>query len=213
MSDEIVKKLHPMWVQLLSDLDVAEETAVSAWSELVQRYSENGRFYHGLEHIYHTLRIAHDLREEAASFTAVQLAIWFHDVIYDAKAQDNEEKSAMMAGRVLFQWGIAEVIVAEVVRLILLTKTHTLIGDDKNGRVILDADLSILGASETIYNNYAQDVRLEYSFVADDIYRQGRLLILQQFLSRPTIYSTEAMRLLLEDQAKQNLRREIASLS
>ena len=210
---DVVAKLHPVWVQLLSDLNVPENTAVSVWDDLLQRYSENGRFYHNLVHIDHTLQIAQDLQDEAADFRAVQLAIWFHDIVYDAKGQDNEEKSAMMAGRALFQWELDEALIAEVVRLILLTKSHVLLGDDQNGRVMLDADLSILGAPDASYDAYAQAVRQEYGFVADDVYRQGRTLILQQFLSRPTIFTTEPMRLLLEPQARQNIRRELASLA
>ncbi len=209
----VVTQLHPYWVQLLSDLGIAEETAVSVWADLVQRYSEDGRFYHNLEHLHHALQIAQDLHEEAENFTAVQLAIWFHDVVYDAKAQDNEEKSAMFAGRVLFQWELNELLIAEVVRLILLTKSHVLMGDDRNGRVLLDADLAILGAPDASYDAYAQAVRQEYAFVSEDVYRQGRQLILQQFLSRPTLFSTEPMRLLLEAQARQNIIRELDTLA
>lgn len=206
---DVVEKLHPFWVQLLDELNVPSETAVPTWQELITAYSADGRFYHNLDHIYHTLQIAQDLREEAADFTAVQLALWFHDIVYDAKLQDNEEKSAMMAGRTLFQWDVPETIVAEVIRLILLTKSHLLLGDDRNGRVLLDADLAILGAPEAAYDVYSQAVRQEYTFVSEDVYRQGRQLILQQFLNRPSIFATEPMRLLLEAQARQNISREL----
>lgn len=210
---DVVTQLHPLWVQLLAELGIAEETAVSVWDDLRQRYSEDGRFYHNLDHLHHALQIAQDLQEEAENFTAVQLAIWFHDIIYDAKAQDNEEKSAMFAGRVLFQWELNELLIAEVVRLILLTKSHVLMGDDHNGRVLLDADLAILGAPDVSYDAYAHAVRQEYAFVSEDVYRQGRQLILQQFLNRPTLFSTEPMRLLLEAQARQNITRELDTLA
>ncbi len=213
MSDDVVVTgLSSFWEQLVLDLGVSVDTAVSVWDDLLSRYGENGRFYHTLEHIYHTLQIAHDLREEAVDFRAVRLALFFHDAVYDSKAHNNEEKSGMVAGRTLFAWELPEGLIAEVVRLILLTKSHLLIGDDGNGRVVLDADLSILGASAEVYDQYAQAVRREYAFVSDVVYGQGRKQILGQFLQRPSIFTTNAMRLLLEGQARQNIAREIDTL-
>ena len=210
---ELQAELHLLWVQLLDGLGVAEETGIPVWEELLAEYGADGRSYHGLAHIYHTLQIAHDLREEEAHFTAVQLALWFHDIVYDPTRQDNEEKSAMVAGRSLFQWNIPEVVVGEVVRLILLTKTHVVLEQDRNGCVVVDADLSGLGVPPEMYDAYSQAIRQEYAFVPEDVYRNGRVQILQQFLRRPTIYQTEPMRLLFEAQARQNISNELATLT
>lgn len=206
-------ELYLNWVRLMGELGLAEDTAVPVWQRLLAGYEEDGRFYHNLAHIRQTLRIAHDLREEAAHFTAVQLALWFHDIVYDPTQQDNEEKSAMAAAQSLFELNLAEVLIGEVVRLILLTKTHVVMEQDSNGRVVIDADLSGLGVPIEKYTAYSQAIRQEYAFVADEAYRNGRIQILQHFLQRPTIYYTEPMRLIFEAQARQNITNELATLT
>ncbi len=209
---DLQAELYLNWVQLMGELGVAEATAVPVWQRLLDGYGEDGRFYHNLAHIRQTLRIAHDIREEAAHFTAVQLAIWFHDIVYDPQQQDNEEKSAMAAGQALFALDLPEVLVGEVVRLILLTKTHVVMEQDANGRVIVDADLSSLGVPTEAYTAYSQAIRREYAFVPDEAYKNGRIQILQHFLQRPTIYYTEPMRLIFEAQARENISNELATL-
>ena len=56
----------------------------------------------------------------------------------------------------------------EVVRLVLLTAGHEVEPGDRNGAVLVDADLSILGAPPERYARYAADVRAEYAHVDDD---------------------------------------------
>jgi predicted metal-dependent HD superfamily phosphohydrolase len=206
-------ELYLNWVQLMGEVGVAEAAAVPVWRQLAAGYREDGRFYHNLAHIRQTLRIAHNIHEEAAHFTAVQLALWFHDIVYDATQQDNEEKSAMAAAQALFAIDLSEVLIGEVVRLILLTKTHVAMEQDSNGRVVIDADLSGLGVSAEAYAAYSQAFRQDYAFVPDAVYRNGRIQILQHFLDRPTIYYTEPMRLMFEAQARQNIANELAMLT
>ena len=62
----------------------------------------------------------------------------------------------------------------EIARLIVLTKTHQANADDVDGRLLLDADLSVLGAEESEYDRYATAIRQEYDWVAEDAYRAGR---------------------------------------
>lgn len=210
---DLQAELYRSWVQLMEELGVAEATAVPVWQRLLARYGEDGRFYHNLAHVGQTLQIAQNIREEAAHFSAVQLALWFHDIVYDPMRQDNEEQSAMAAGRALFELNLPEVLVGEVVRLILLTKTHVVMDQDTNGCVIVDADLSGLGVPVEAYTAYVQAIRQEYAFVPDDAYRNGRIQILQHFLQRSSIYYTEPMRLIFEAQARQNISDELAVLS
>src|SRR3712207_8236015 len=57
-------------------------------------YTTLFRSYHNLEHIYQVLETIEQLRSLSLNFHAIQLAAWLHDVIYDSRAKDNEEKSA-----------------------------------------------------------------------------------------------------------------------
>jgi predicted metal-dependent HD superfamily phosphohydrolase len=74
----------------------------------------------------------------------VELAIWFHDAIYDTHSQENEERSAELASRRILEAGGGADLVKSVVGLILATKAHdaALIQD---AALLIDVDLSILG--------------------------------------------------------------------
>jgi predicted metal-dependent HD superfamily phosphohydrolase len=78
--------------------------------------------------------------------------------------------------------------------------------------MLLDADLAVLGADEAAYDRYAAAIRREYAWVPEDRYRAGRARVLEDFLGRPQVYHTAAMRSRAEDRARANLRREVAAL-
>jgi predicted metal-dependent HD superfamily phosphohydrolase len=141
------------------------------------------------------------------------LAVWFHDVIYDSRSNENEERSAAYAGEVLQSLHLAPSLQTETQRLILLTKSHLTSSEDIPGRVLLDADLAILGAAEPSYDRYAEAIRREYDWVPQADYRVGRQRVLQRFLDRPRIYGTTLLYARSEIQARRNLEREIAALA
>lgn len=69
--------------------------------ELIAAYSEPNRYYHNLSHIKQILEVIYEMRSQADNFLAIQIAAWFHDVIYNPKATDNEEQSASFACNIL----------------------------------------------------------------------------------------------------------------
>ena len=138
---------------------------------------------------------------------------WFHDAVCDPHVADNEERSAALAHTLLGPLGIAEGLLAEASRLILLTKTHNCSNDDRDGQMLLDADLAILGADGNDYDTYARAIRREYAWVPNEEYRKGRLRVLETFLSRERIYRTDELHRAAEEiQGRRNLRREIDAL-
>jgi predicted metal-dependent HD superfamily phosphohydrolase len=178
-----------------------------ALDEVFTHYSDPSRFYHTLDHIRVVLETVESLALTVRNLNAVKLAAWLHDVIYDSKASDNEERSAAFAERVCQELAIPEG--RHVASLILMTKTHDA-GDDPDAKVLLDADLAVLGASEPVYRDYAQQIRQEYSWVAEPDYRSGRQKILMTFLARPKIYHLLAH---LEGPARRNISAEVARLA
>jgi predicted metal-dependent HD superfamily phosphohydrolase len=183
----------------------------SSFADLCKRYEAPGRFYHTLEHLRVVLDTIGTLGGTEA-MPALLLAAWFHDVVYDSRADDNEEKSAAHARCVLQTLGIDEAILDETERLILLTKSHAQAPGDQSGQILVDADLAVLGAAQPEYDAYAQAIRKEYAWVPEEAYRAGRRSVLERFLARPRIYATEEMYARLEDAARRNLRREIEAL-
>jgi predicted metal-dependent HD superfamily phosphohydrolase len=211
-SSKEVWQLDAAWRQLLAPFAVPEPEVAAAFADLARRYSEEARHYHNLTHLHETLTVIDDLHELMRDAAAVRLAAWFHDAVYDSRAKDNEERSAELAAAVLTGLGLAQLLVAEVGRLILLTKAHRAGDDDCDGRVLLDADLAILGAEADRYDDYARAVRREYVWVAEDAYRDGRRRVLEAFLDRPRIFFTDRMFRSHETRARENLRRECAEL-
>lgn len=132
-----------------------------AFSDLAARYSHPDRHYHTLEHIANMLDALEGICPAAG--TVLSLAAWFHDAVYDSRARDNEERSAELARSVLPGLGVSAAVVAEVVRLILLTKCHQVAATDGPGCALIDADLAILGATSDEYDRYAAAIRREYA--------------------------------------------------
>jgi predicted metal-dependent HD superfamily phosphohydrolase len=187
------------------------EIAGEVFDDLARRYSEPARYYHTLEHVRFVLRVVHQLADAPIS-TPLCLAVFFHDVVYDTHASDNEERSADHARRILTRLGLSPELREETARLILLTKTHQTTPDDRDGQILLDADLAILGEDEAAYDAYAAAIRREYAWVGEADYRAGRSRVLERFLARPRLYFTEAIFERAEARARANLAREIAVL-
>jgi predicted metal-dependent HD superfamily phosphohydrolase len=141
----------------------------------------------------------------------VQLAVWFHDAVYNPLKADNEARSAAQALAFLRASALEPARQQRVAFLIERTQEHIQPqpSDDLDLLHFLDADLSILGATEADYWAYARQVRREYRLVPDLLYRPGRRKILAKMLDAPVLYHTLAMRLELDAAARRNLQAEL----
>jgi predicted metal-dependent HD superfamily phosphohydrolase len=203
--------LEADWTALLTALGADARSAVAVFDTLARAYNSPHRHYHTLDHIAAVLADLHRVEETLPSPEPVLLAGWLHDLVYDSKAGDNEERSAREAHVLLARLGVAEAVVHETARLILLTRTHEAEDADRGGCALLDADLAILAAPSAEYEAYAAAIRREYAWVPEDRYREGRAQVLERFLQRERIYRTGASAG-REEQARANLRRETAAL-
>lgn len=71
--------------------------AEGVYADLVARYTKPHRAYHTPAHIEHCLEELKQVRHLVANPDAVEMALWYHDAIYDTRAKDNKEKSAKLA--------------------------------------------------------------------------------------------------------------------
>ncbi|MBO1416790.1 hypothetical protein [Streptomyces sp. FH025] len=180
--------------------------------ELLRRWSEPQRRYHTVEHLHAVLRHVDGLAGHAADPDAVRLAAWFHDAVYRPDRTENEERSAALAVRALTAAGLPAERVAEVERLVLLTVTHDPAPGDRNGEVLCDADLAVLGGTPREYAAYAAAVRAEYGFVPEPDFRAGRAAVLRQLLALPALYRTPTARERFTAAARANLTAELETL-
>jgi predicted metal-dependent HD superfamily phosphohydrolase len=181
------------------------------YDKLKRAYAEPQRHYHNQQHIADCLAEFDAVRPLAQYPEALELAIWFHDAVYDPKAPDNEEQSAALARRCLEAAGLKD-LAGVVAELVFTTKTHqTVAGSD--AALLVDVDLSILGQSEARFAKYEAQIRAEYAWVALEVFRVKRAEILEGFLSRSRIYSTDHFFARYEAQARENLAQSIRTLS
>jgi predicted metal-dependent HD superfamily phosphohydrolase len=212
-SPERLEALQQQWVRLVAGYGVSAADAYPPFDLLAAAYSSADRHYHNLDHLHEMFRVAGRLALSTDDAGAVQLAIWFHDAVYDPRAKDNESRSADLCVDLLGPIGVPASVLEKVVRLIRATAHAT--SDppsDRDTGVLLDADLAILGGTPERYRRYAADIRREYAWVPDGEYRRGRAIVLERFLARPRIYWHELTFEEGEERARANLRAELDEL-
>jgi predicted metal-dependent HD superfamily phosphohydrolase len=201
-------------VRLSSRFEALTGSATAA-SALLARYAEPHRRYHTAEHLEEVLGWVDALADLAGDPVAVELAAWYHDAVHDpeAPAGDSERRSAELAVAELSQAGLAAPVVAEVARLVRLTAGHDAEAADRNGAVLADADLAILGADPARYARYAAAVRAEYAHFDDSAWGAGRTAVLRGFADRPRLYVTDRAHDRLDAPARRNLTWELSTLT
>ena len=183
-----------------------------ALERLLAGYAEPHRAYHTVQHLeecFDWLDRASDLADRPAE---VALAVWFHDAIYETRSTDSEERSARLAREVLDAAGAAEEIAFRIEQMILATK-HGASLDRSDTGLLLDVDLSILGARPERFAEYELQVRREFEWVPEPAFRAARRRILAGFLERSRLYSTDWFAERLEPRARDNLARSLEALS
>jgi predicted metal-dependent HD superfamily phosphohydrolase len=179
--------------------------------DLIARYSEPHRKYHTMQHLHECFEKLRELRALAQKPEEIELALWFHDAIYDTRRKDNEEKSADWARSAILEAGVAAPAGDRIYELVMATR-HNAAPAGMDAQILVDVDLSILGASPDRFDEYELQVRQEYSWVPGPIFRRERRKILEDFLKRVTIFQTERFIAAYEAQARSNLQRSVGSL-
>lgn len=205
-----------------------QERAFKAWEELWKRtgargdcirsfelisqaYSERYRFYHNLSHLADCLDKFEPVRRMPKHHNEVEMAIFYHDFIYDTRSVNNERHSAKAALR-FCNIHIREEFAQRVYSLIMATM-HTEPPPNLDAAVLVDIDLAILGQPQNVYNEYENNIRKEYQCIPFEKFKEERIKILQGFLDRQYIYYTEFFNKKYEAQARQNLQNQLDSLN
>jgi predicted metal-dependent HD superfamily phosphohydrolase len=198
---DLQDELRRRWANTLPDAD-------DLGSELVGRYAEPQRVYHDGRHLLDVLEAVDALGALADDPATVKLAGWFHDAVYEVGAEDNEERSALLAEHRL-QGRVPDP--AAVGRLVRTTATHDP-GGDRNAMVLCDADLAVLGAPSDRYAAYAEEIRREHATVPAAVFGPARAAVLRGLMERPYLYRTEPARERWERQARLNIAHEVSRL-
>lgn len=176
--------------------------------DLLQRWAEPHRRYHTTAHLAHCLA---NYDRNPLRDARVELALWFHDSVYDPHAGDNEERSAELARSVARSAGLTADAIGVVSGCILATR-HREPPADAAQALTLDVDLAILGETRRRFDRYDVAIRAEYAWVPEDTYRRERGRILAGFAWRDDLFTTPWFRRRYTRTARANLRRAVRRL-
>ena len=194
--------LEKSWFELHQHYHFSEPQKV--FNKLIVAYSEKQRAYHTLQHLHECLVLLESIRSDLNDANAVELALWFHDAVYDPQAKDNELKSAELFAQYLAQ-DLSIDIVQKIKRWIIATQKHEAT-DELDLQFLLDIDLAILAAEPQRFMEYEQQIQQEYAWVDPDIYLIKRKQVLAHFYQTEPLYQTKYFQQNFEQRAKENLK-------
>ena len=202
--------LQRSWKRAWQGLGAGDDGA-SVSAALLAAYDEPQRSSHTLQHLHDCIDRFETCTDLTVRPAEIEIALWFHDAVYDVRRHDNETRSADWARDALVAAGAAAEAAGRVHGLVMATR-HAAPADTPDAMLLVDIDLSILGAPAERFAQYEAQVRDEYAWVDDATFRLRRREVLTGFLARPTIYATDPFRSRLEAAARANLERSIRQL-
>jgi len=137
-------------------------------------YHQPHRYYHNWKHILKMIEIA---EKKAILDDSLFLAIVFHDIVYNPKNNDNEEKSVDC-----FLYAVPSSIPnrQSICDAIISTKEHKW-QYQRLGHDLILLDLEIFNSSFDDLVQFEKDIFKEYQFVDWKIYKEKRMKILERF--------------------------------
>jgi predicted metal-dependent HD superfamily phosphohydrolase len=200
----------PRWRSLMEALGFPP--CLDMYEKLCRFYGERHRAYHTMEHIDACLRHLEAVWDDAEQPAQLELAIWFHDAIYKPFSVSNEADSAKLASEFMTTNQAGEATIEGVHELIMAT-IHDATPKPGDASLMVDIDLSILGAPAEVYADFERAVRKEYKRVPSFVFRRNRRKLLLQFLDRERIYQHPYFFDRLEALARSNLSSAVQALS
>lgn len=199
------------WQNLWYRMGRESKDVDTLYFKLVEAYSEPHRAYHNLKHVISCLQEFDTVKELAEHPDEIEMAIWFHDAVYDTHAKDNEEKSVQWATKTLIAAGVTKESVGRISDLIMVT-THNAFPAESDTRLMVDVDLAVLGKLAEDYCEYERNIRREYGWVPRVVYDKARSAILKSFLERESIYQLDIFKSKYEMQARNNIEKAIQQI-
>jgi predicted metal-dependent HD superfamily phosphohydrolase len=195
----------------LEHLKVISEVTDEKFVDVLDRYGQIHRHYHGLYHIAFLYALHDDLCfQNDALFLKNRLkdvcrAILYHDAIYDPTSKTNEYDSAQLwvaHGGSPDDW-VYSAIMATAAHL---TERPVENDDDRLREWFVGLDLASLAAPTEIFTLNNKLIRLEFGHISDQQWKGGRTSFIES-LSGGIIYRDPFLHGLFEDRAHANITR------
>ncbi len=177
----------------------------AVFAELAHLYTGPDRHYHSDEHINLCLTRLDEARESTGYAATVELAVWFHDAIFEPGDPENERKSAAWF-RDCADGAFSVDTMAKVESLIVVT-THRESPQSWQEKLMVDVDLSSFGLPWKEFIRDSRNIRREFKTLTDAefIQRQGNFI--RQLDAHSEIYYTDFFKQRYEPVARENIRR------
>ncbi|MBT8437436.1 MAG: hypothetical protein KJP11_08700 [Gammaproteobacteria bacterium] len=197
-------RFQNLWRRCL--VDGGTDDSASIHQRLINSYCEPQRHYHTLAHIEHCLGMFDQCKSLVSNPDALEIAVWFHDVIYEPGRLDNEALS-----KELYLYLSIKVHTAElrdlVGRLIMATLHDGSSLEDDDARYMVDIDLSSFGLSWDEFLKDSENLRLENPQLSDTEYYFNQGNFQNYLLGRERFYLSDFFRQRYESRARENLAR------
>jgi len=186
------------------------------FDELEAHYLEPHRHYHTTGHIVFCLdkldKVSTDIKQRGAELQqdAVELSIWFHDVVLEIPGANNEQKSAQLFLEV--SDGRLDNDLRNRIHDAIIATTHKTSPDVLESQLTVDIDLSGLAQSWPEFFADSRNVRAEFSHLSDKEFNVGQGKFMKSLLDRASIYSTECFLDTHEATARKNVAQLIDKL-
>ena len=206
---QTARQLQAYWLRSVPAPPSA--SAQQVLDQVLAGWNEPHRAYHTTQDLLETLTLLDEWSRGEEWPATVALALFFHDLVYDPRRADNEDLSALVAREMLASLLLPQAQIEAVVRLIDITK-HAARPLSEDEKLMVDVDLSILGAAPERYAQYQLQVRREYAHVPEPLFTRARLALLEAFLQAPALFHTARGRAAFDAVAARNLTQEVAQL-
>jgi predicted metal-dependent HD superfamily phosphohydrolase len=165
---EFINKILQLWGINMSADDVIKE------------WDKDWRYYHDKFHLFKLIDDINWLQIPDKSKNILYLVALFHDIVYDTKKFDNEEKSAEYFLSVLPE-GFSISVSNSVYSCIIETKTHK--PTSRLSKIFCELDMSIIKSKYEDLLKWENGIWLEYSHYGKDNYKKGRIGFLKSLLN------------------------------
>lgn len=212
VNKELAERLFPRFEGLVKNIAYWESIDSVLYKPLVKKYDEEGRSFHDLTHINDCLDEFDEIKGFLKNPLEVELAIWYHDVIYNFLKKDNEEKSAEFFKKSFSNLFGYMPLLKNVSELILTTKDHIPSKNPDSGYLV-DIDFYSLGVPFEVFVENTNKIRKEYKYFSDADFKKGRIAFLESVLKKDRVYFTDYFHSKYEGRARDNMKKSIELLS
>jgi predicted metal-dependent HD superfamily phosphohydrolase len=202
------ERFATLWRRCVASPPSPEAAAV--YADLRDRLGGRGRSFHNLGHIDDCLQRFDEVAPRLGDRDAVEVALWFHDAIYEPGNPDNERQSAQLF---LDQSAGALPQFRRRVCALILTTRRARTPRSNDCKFIDDIDLAGFGSPWEEFMRNGARLRREFSTQSDSDYYRGLSAFLSALRRRPQFFRTEYFIERYEKQARKNLDRLLAEIA